>query len=84
MATKAAGLTTLALVALASQGIGSVPSSPSAADLSRAPAVSGVTGLTSDDLVVGLDGAVNVDVKASQMKMACRDNGSGCMNNQCC
>jgi hypothetical protein len=82
MATKAAGLTTLALVALASQSIASVPSNPNAAGLTRASVVSGATGLTSDDLIVGLDGAVRVDAKAPQLQMACNDNGV-CANGCC-
>jgi hypothetical protein len=74
MARKAADLTTLALMALASQGVASVPDSSTSAHLSRALVEVGTTGLTADDLVVGLDGAVQVDVKPSRMKMACSDN----------
>lgn len=64
------GLTAFALALVGSQAFASVPEAPQFADATKAPPITIGTGLTTADLVVGLDGTVAFDLTAHGIKVA--------------
>ena len=81
------GLAVLALALAGSQAFASVPEAPQFADATRAPPITVGTGLTTSDLVVGLDGTVAFDLTAHGIKVAACPSGiqenTNCTN-VCC